>query len=103
VIEATREFITPSRPHPYIVLCGVRNQAELARERERIRAYGIRVVDFHEPDLNAGLTVVATEPLSKEARRPMRRYRLLHKPEGHAEGGAAEPDTIAIPDARGPP
>lgn len=102
VVEATREFLTPGMAHPYMVLCGVKNEAELAREWERLKAYGVRVAAFHEPDRNGELTAVATEPLSGEARRPMRRYKLLCGSDSDG-GGDTETDAINGPYARGPP
>lgn len=84
--------------HPHLVLCEVPDEKALAYEQARLEALGVRTVSFREPDRNNELTAIATEPLVGEARRPMRRYRLLAENDGEQNDEASR-----FPLIRGPP
>lgn len=91
-IEAARKFLAPGDEHPHLVLCGIADGSMLLRERERLDARGVRTACFYEPDIGGELTAIATEPLSGDARRLMRRYKILK-----------EQDLDGLPRSRGPP
>jgi len=77
-LEAARAFLPPAHEHPSLVVCGVRNEAGLARSLAALSRAGIRCRAFREPDLGGQVTAVATEPVSGAARRFFRKYRLLN-------------------------
>jgi hypothetical protein len=45
-----------------LVLLAARNELELSRIHVDTAAAGLRVVPFHEPDLDGALTAIAVEP-----------------------------------------
>jgi hypothetical protein len=76
-LEAARAFLPSDHEHPFLVICGVRDEPRLWRCLDVLSAAGIRHCAFHEPDLDGQLTAVATEPLSGPIRQVFRRYQLL--------------------------
>lgn len=73
-IEAARDGLISSGPHPHLVLCRAKN---LQKEVERLEASGIRYRSFHESDLDGRLTAVATEPLFGDTRRRLSHLTLF--------------------------
>lgn len=60
-----------------LVLLAARDELDLSRIRADVAAAGLRVVPFHEPDLDGALTAIAVEPAG---RRFMARLRLALAP-----------------------
>lgn len=61
---------------PNIVLIGVPTQKHLDRVRLKLDNAGLSYCAWEEPDLNMGLTALATVPLSVEEKQVLARYRL---------------------------
>jgi hypothetical protein len=76
-LEAARAFLPSDHEHPSLVVCGVRDEVRLGRWLDRLRAAGIRLRAFFEPDLGDQLTAAATEPLRGAQRHIFRDLRLL--------------------------
>jgi hypothetical protein len=76
-LEAARAFLPSDQEHPFLVVCGVRDEVRLGRCRDRLRRAGIRFRTFFEPDLGDRLTALATEPIRGSQRHVFRDYRLL--------------------------
>jgi hypothetical protein len=76
-LEAARAFLSTDQPHPFVIVCGLRDERSLAQALDRLRRAGVRCRAFHEEDLGGALTAVATEPLSDPQRGILRDYRLL--------------------------
>ena len=76
-LEAARAFLPCDHEHPFLVVCGVRDEVRLGRCLDRLRAAGVRFRAFFEPDLGGQLTAAATEPLRGQQRQLMRDLRLL--------------------------
>lgn len=76
-IEAARAFLKPDDEHPSLIICSVKGETQLANAANDIERQGIRIKRFYEPDRNNELTAFATEPLSGEARKPMRKFQLI--------------------------
>lgn len=57
----------------YAVILAVPNEAALARERDRLRAAGVKLVEIHEPDApwNKALMALGLQPARKEALRKL--------------------------------
>jgi hypothetical protein len=72
-IEATRAFLPSDHEHPFLVICGVRDERRLGHCRDRLDRAGIRYRAFFEPDLGNQLTALASEPL-RGARRDFFRH-----------------------------
>lgn len=62
-LEAARAFLPSDHEHPFLVVCGLRDELRLAQWLDRLHAAGIRFRAFFEPDLGDQLTAVATEPV----------------------------------------
>jgi hypothetical protein len=77
-IEAVRAFLPSQHEHPFLVVCGVRDERRLGQWRDRLERAGIRFRAFFEPDLGEQLTALATEPLRGRPRRLFRNLRLLN-------------------------
>ncbi len=76
-MEASRAFLTEKDEHPSLVLCveGSRKCLELAISR--LNALEIRFVCFYEPDIGGELTAIATEPLTFDVRKRLKKFKLL--------------------------
>jgi|GEM_PF-1460727 len=81
--EAGWKFEKPAHPL-YLILFGVKDEADLIRASARIGAYGIDHCMFFEPDFDTGYTAIATEPLYAGQRDVMRKYNL-YLPDQDAE------------------
>ena len=62
-MEAARSFIPPHTEHPSVIFCGIASEQELLREYLRLRALGIRLKSFIEPDIGYQFTAFASEPV----------------------------------------
>ncbi|HEV3118357.1 MAG TPA: hypothetical protein VGY58_15010 [Gemmataceae bacterium] len=76
-LEAARTFLPLSCEHPFVVVCGIRDEPRLFRCIERLEKAGVRYRAFFEPDLGDQLTAVATEPVHGSKRSMFRNYQLL--------------------------
>lgn len=76
-LEAARAFLPTEHEHPFVIVCGVRDERRLWRCLNRIEQAGIRCRAFFEPDLDDQLTAVATEPVFGTQRRVFRPFPLL--------------------------
>jgi hypothetical protein len=76
-LAAARAFLSPDHPHPFVIVCGARDERRLCRHLDRLQASGIRYRAFAEPDLDGQLTAIATEPVSGKQRRVFRSWQLL--------------------------
>jgi len=75
-ILATKSFNTIDE-HPFIVLCGVKNEKALYKAANKLSRHGIQFSQFIEPDLGDQLTAIATEPVRGEIRRVFKDFQLL--------------------------
>lgn len=55
----------------------MKGEIQLANAADDLERQGIRIKRFYEPDRNNELTAFATEPLSGEARKAMRKFQLI--------------------------
>jgi hypothetical protein len=76
-LEAARAFLPSDREHPFLVVCGVRDEVRLGRCLDRLRAAGVRFRAFFDADLGDQLTAAATEPLRGRQRHIFRDLPLL--------------------------
>jgi hypothetical protein len=76
-IEAARQLLAPSHPHPHLVLCRVSSERDLLAAADRLDRVGIRTCIFRESDRNGEATALATEPLGPARRGPLARYPCL--------------------------
>ena len=76
-LEAARTFLPVSSEHPFVIVCGVRDEPRLFRCLDRLEAAGVRYRAFHEPDLEGQLTALATEPIYGSKRKVFQDYQLL--------------------------
>lgn len=76
-IDVARTFFPHYEGIPFLVLCGLRNEKQLIDALERIKSFGIKCKEFHEPDLGDQVTAFATELVSGDKRRLFRKYQLL--------------------------
>lgn len=68
---------TPGKPHPNLVVCAVAGEPELVAAFNRLKELGVPCCAWYEDDLGGQMTAVATAPLCGEARKPLKRFRLL--------------------------
>lgn len=64
--------------HSHLVLIGVKDQDRLHHVAKMLDERDILFEMFHEPDNNAGYTALCTQPLTGEARRPLRQFQLYN-------------------------
>jgi hypothetical protein len=76
-LEAARAFLPVPHSHPFVIVCGIRDEHKLYQSLEHLTRSGIRYRAFYEPDLDDQLTAVATEPVFGSQRRVFRNYPLL--------------------------
>jgi hypothetical protein len=76
-IESSRAFINPDDAHPYLILCTMKNEDQLRHAADDLERQGIRLKRFFEPDIGYQLTAFATEPLSGDSRKAMRKFQLM--------------------------
>lgn len=76
-LEAARAFLPLFSEHPFVIVCGIRDEPRLFRCIDRLEAAGVRYRAFYEPDLGGRLTAVATEPVNGSKRAVFRNYQLL--------------------------
>ena len=74
----------PFGDEPHLCLCTVRDQFRLERELEKLRAAGIRMAEWREPDQNHELTAIASEEISGQHRRFFRNFQLFRAEKGEA-------------------
>jgi hypothetical protein len=55
----------------------VKNEAKLEQAASDLERQGIRLKRFYEPDIGYKLTAIATEPLTGDARKALRKYQLM--------------------------
>jgi hypothetical protein len=79
-IEAAKAFPEHLEPHPHLIICCVKNEAQLQDAMARIAAQGIRLRAFYEPDIGGELTAFASEPIQGEQRKAFKRYQLMKSP-----------------------
>lgn len=65
---------------PNIVLIGVPDVAALKRAQYKLSDLGIVHYAWHEPDGDLGFTSIATVPLGREEKEPLKQYRLWRHP-----------------------
>lgn len=76
-LEAARAFLSPGHEHPFVIVCGVRDEPRLFDWLDKLERAGIRCRAFAEPDLDGQLTAVATEPVCGNQRRVFKDCQLL--------------------------
>jgi len=76
-IEASRAYLGKDDEHPSLILCIMKNEAQLAKAADDLERQDIRIKRFYEPDIGNKLTAFATEPLTGESRKIMRKFQLL--------------------------
>lgn len=69
--------LNPDKPHPNLVVCAVADEAELVAAFNRLKELGVPCCAWMEDDMQGQLTAVATAPLFGDARRPLKRFKLL--------------------------
>jgi hypothetical protein len=78
-IQAAREgIIPPDGTHPHLVFCTTTTEWSLEVALRRLRAEGVRLVAFREPDLDDALTAICTGPVTSDRRRLFRRFPLFN-------------------------
>lgn len=76
-IEATKKFNIANEEHPSVIYLGVKNENLLKKAIGYLLENEININVFTEPDIGNQVTAIATEPLSGEIRKILRKYRLL--------------------------
>lgn len=76
-IESSRAFLAKDDEHPSLILCTMKNEAQLRHAADDLERQGIRLKRFYEPDIGNQLTAFATEPLTGESRKAMRKFQLM--------------------------
>lgn len=76
-IEASRQYLPKDDEHPSLIICTMKGEDQLQRAANDIEAQGIRIKRFYEPDIGNQLTAFATEPLTGESRKAMRKFQLM--------------------------
>ena len=79
-MEAFHKFKDPYAEHPHLVLCDIKNEMRLDIAARKLKDQGIRIIEWHEPDLGGQLTSIATEPLHGERRRCAEKFQLIKDP-----------------------
>lgn len=74
--EAAKLFPTDTPETPYMVVCGVKDEAELFKAVGHIRRNGVECREYREPDAGLSLTAVTTEPVT-DRRAVFRKFQLL--------------------------
>ena len=75
-IEAAT-LISSDLAHPYLVVCGIRNEPHLQKALSRLQQEGVVCRPFIESDIGNQLTAFATEPIFSDRRHIFRRYNCL--------------------------
>lgn len=76
-IAAANTFKIVSGHHPNLVVCAVANERELENAFNRLKEQGVPVCGWYEEDMNKELTAICTAELKGDARKPLRRFKLL--------------------------
>ena len=76
-IEASRAYLPKDDEHPALIICTMKGESQLERAANELTAQGIRIKRFYEPDRNNEFTAFATEPLTGESRKAMRKFQLM--------------------------
>lgn len=63
--------------HSHMVLIDISCEEDLYKAADHLEQHGIQFEMFHEPDYDTGHTAICTQPLTGDARRPLRRYKLM--------------------------
>lgn len=75
--EAGRKFSHLASDHPHFCICAVRDEKRLAHDLSKLKALGIKIAEWREPDRNNELTAFATEPIYGELRHHFRNFQLI--------------------------
>jgi hypothetical protein len=75
-LEAGHEFDKVSDDVSSLIILRIKSKAKLENAIASIRSKGIRMVEFHEPDWDYGLTAAASEPIFEDSREAFKRYNL---------------------------
>lgn len=75
--EAVHHFSALASIHPHFVILAVPDEPSLLRAQQRLKAKGVRLRLFVEPDLADQPTALATEPVRGPTRRLFRPYPLF--------------------------
>lgn len=73
----SRAYLPKDDEHPSLIICTMKGEAQLERAANELTAQGIRIKRFYEPDRNNEFTAFATEPLTGESRKAMRKFQLM--------------------------
>lgn len=76
-VAAANTFKIASGHHPNLVVCAVANERELEAAFNRLKEQGVPVLAWMEEDMDKELTAICTAELRGDARKPLRRFRLL--------------------------
>lgn len=71
-MAAALAYGEPTKTHPHLVVCAVRDERELDDWFQELKEQGVPVVGWYEDDMEMQLTAVASAPLSGPARKPFR-------------------------------
>lgn len=76
-MAAVHSFGLPGDRHPHLVVCGVPDEPSLVAAFNRLKEQGVPCCLWTEEDMGGEATAAGTAPLAGDARRPLRRFRLL--------------------------
>lgn len=76
-MEATRKLVSPEAEHPHLVICGIKNEVQLEKAKQRLDSIGIDSIMFYEADRNDEPTAFATRLVYGDERKHFRKYQLL--------------------------
>lgn len=74
-VSAARLYL--DTPVCNLIVCGVKNEQALHKARDHLASLGIKFESFVEPDIGNQLTALATEPVSGDVRKSLRKYQLI--------------------------
>lgn len=79
VIESSRHFghFTRDIEHPHLVLCAVADERQLVLTLAKLKASGISMTEWREPDQGNAITAIASPPVSGAARKAFKKFQLL--------------------------
>lgn len=76
-LEAGIAFGNKEQSEPSsLILIAVKNTYQLEKAMKDLETKGVRFIAFEEPDWEYGLTAFATEPLTQDKRKLLKRYQL---------------------------
>lgn len=74
-IEGAKAF-HPPKDH-YLVICTVKNEAQLHKAMSQLDLAKIKYIQFNEPDINNELTAICSEVVCGSQREAFKKYQLL--------------------------